>query len=1122
MDIGRPGTILRHLHDLLDSATAQGLSDAQLLGRYAEHRDETAFATLVARHARLVWGVCRHRLHCDQDAEDAFQATFFILARRAGSIRKAEAVASWLHGVAYRVAMKAKKSARKRQIREQQAVRTAPSPPPSDLSWRELQAALDEEVQRLPERYRAPFVLCCLEGRSREEAADEIGCALGTVSSRIARARRLLQGRLAQRGMTLSAALCASELWGETIAAALPDGLMRSAVQAGATTANSIPASATALAEGVLRTMRWMKWKVGSVLMLSVGVLAAAAAVGGDPPATPSDVPKGKAAVDAAPTKKDLYGDPLPDGAVMRLGTVGFRVPDVAGVGFRPTGELVAFTEDLSLYVWPPDGTPKPRVTPVAGTKEYGWRRALSADSRFAAAFLNSTRKLVVWDVSGEKPLEYLSRDAGDVYKVAFSPNGAWLAVNALIPRGEGTLLLCHLPTKKWDPLPFPGRYAESLSFTPDGKGLAVTAQGNMAPNGIVTVIDTAARQERLRAEFPKDIRPKFAALSPDGKTLAVQPAAWIEPVQFLSVESGAKVTSLKGWSGTARWVARWAAFSPDGKTILLDGPRGVREWDPAGGKFVGEFPGPAKHPVVYAVDRRRLASHDGGAVLCWDVANYRHIRPDLAEAGHTDAVRGITVSPDGGLIATDSFDGDIRVWDAGTGRPVCCVRAPSLGNGRRVVFLPDSKSFIAVAEDCVTPVVRDAATGREFRRFAIPPDVAKAGAIHDLRLSADGKTLTTTGEVYTFHWEVATGRVVDRAKLPEDLREWGRDSATYSPDGRWVVKTGPPGPVGWQGGTVARVGAKEAVALVPPAESVMMAKFSDDSRLVAVPRTPAAAMAADPERGSLMVFDLAAKARIAELPTGQARRLAFSPDARQLAVVGPKEVALWDLLSGKAVRRYPSAHGFVLLPEAIAFAPDGRRLVTGHGDCTALVWELTGTGRAAGEVAPPLSADAVGRIWGGLAGDDAAQAYTAGWELRDRPKQAIATLRERLKPVRKAEEAIVRALVAKLDGPVFADREAADRELRRLGDSAAPALRAALKVGLSAEQAVRVERVLAALEQTSSPSGQALRELRAVQVLERIGSPEAKALLKELAGGVEGARLTVAAKEALGRLRDE
>src|SRR5947209_7448002 len=112
------GTILRHIHNLIDAEATRGLTDAQLLERYATSRDEAAFAALMQRYGRLVWGVCRHILHGEQDAEDAFQATFLVLARRANSIRKSEAVGSWLYGVAYRVAMKAKRSARKRQDHE--------------------------------------------------------------------------------------------------------------------------------------------------------------------------------------------------------------------------------------------------------------------------------------------------------------------------------------------------------------------------------------------------------------------------------------------------------------------------------------------------------------------------------------------------------------------------------------------------------------------------------------------------------------------------------------------------------------------------------------------------------------------------------------------------------------------------------------------------------------------------------------------------------------------------------------------------------------------------------------------------------------------------------------------
>src|SRR5262249_10100333 len=161
---------------------------------------------LMQRHGGLVWGVCKHLLRQEQDVEDAFQATFLVLARRAGSIRKTDAVGSFLHGVAYRVAVKARLGAQRRAAPQRAAARPQ-ARPRADLGWRELQAALDEEVQRLPERYRGPFVLCCLEGKSRQDVARELGCKEGTLASRLARARALLQRRLSHRGVTLSAAL---------------------------------------------------------------------------------------------------------------------------------------------------------------------------------------------------------------------------------------------------------------------------------------------------------------------------------------------------------------------------------------------------------------------------------------------------------------------------------------------------------------------------------------------------------------------------------------------------------------------------------------------------------------------------------------------------------------------------------------------------------------------------------------------------------------------------------------------------------------------------------------------------------------------------------------------------
>src|SRR5262245_15903077 len=174
MPAGRADTILRHLRQLVRSEAARGQTDAELLHHFACDHDTAAFAALMQRHSRLVLGVCRHVLHHEQDAEDAFQATFLVLARRAGSIRKPQSIASWLHGVAHRIALKARRSADRRREREQRAAKALQEAPPPDLSWRDLQAILDEEVGRLPEKFRAPFVLCCLEGKSRSGVAREL------------------------------------------------------------------------------------------------------------------------------------------------------------------------------------------------------------------------------------------------------------------------------------------------------------------------------------------------------------------------------------------------------------------------------------------------------------------------------------------------------------------------------------------------------------------------------------------------------------------------------------------------------------------------------------------------------------------------------------------------------------------------------------------------------------------------------------------------------------------------------------------------------------------------------------------------------------------------------------
>ena len=250
------GTMLRKAGE-----PGRTVADQELLERFVRTRDEAAFSQLVHRYAKAILAVCRRVLHQEQDVEDAFQAVLLVLARRAASIRKGEAVGSWLYGVAYRTAMRARKRAIRQQERDRHAAGPYdPEPPWSQAAAREFQRLLDEEVQRLAQKFRAPFILCCLEGLSNHEAARELGWREGTVSGRLAQARKLLQKRLARRGIMLTAALTAVALTQPTAAAAAPGLLTPGIIQATLAQAAGQPAAglsptAVSLAKGLLHGM---------------------------------------------------------------------------------------------------------------------------------------------------------------------------------------------------------------------------------------------------------------------------------------------------------------------------------------------------------------------------------------------------------------------------------------------------------------------------------------------------------------------------------------------------------------------------------------------------------------------------------------------------------------------------------------------------------------------------------------------------------------------------------------------------------------------------------------------------------------------------------------------------
>jgi RNA polymerase sigma factor (sigma-70 family) len=263
--------VVGKLRGVLETRQVPGFTDADLLARFVHRRDEAALETLIHRHGPMVLGVCRRILRHEQDAEDAFQATFLILVRKAASLRSPQTLANWLHGVARRTALEARTSAARRRAKEAAVLPRTEMPAEAED---DLRPVLDQEIGRLAEKYRVAIVLCDLEGKTRGEVARQLGWAEGTVASRLARARNFLAKRLARRGY--GGALVAATLSGDTVRACLPTRLVTSTVLA----SSSSPAGAAgviSLSEEVLKSMLLTKIKtaVATVLVLGVATLGA-------------------------------------------------------------------------------------------------------------------------------------------------------------------------------------------------------------------------------------------------------------------------------------------------------------------------------------------------------------------------------------------------------------------------------------------------------------------------------------------------------------------------------------------------------------------------------------------------------------------------------------------------------------------------------------------------------------------------------------------------------------------------------------------------------------------------------------------------------------------------------
>jgi RNA polymerase sigma factor (sigma-70 family) len=1128
-----PATLLlQHIRHLATAAGAEDPPDCELLLRFLRAGDDQAFAALLRRHGSMVWSACRRALPCVSDAEDVFQATFLLLARKAATLRDHDAVGSWLYGVAYRLALRTRSAQARRADRE---ARTPPRPPPdplAEISLRETQQCFDEAVARLPEKCRAVLVLCCLEGLTQEEAARHLGCSRSTLRRRLEEGRARLRKQLVRHGLTLSAALLASTM-APRAGAALPPGLAAAVLRgaAGGPVAGRVAglaAQGAALLAGKLRGAAVLVLVLAATIAGTAGIawfcVAGRRAHEPVPSAPPPPAPAGE----KTRVRLDRFDDPLPDGAVARIGTTRFRHGDHI--------HSLAFTADgKRLLSYGADGV---RVWDAATGREL---RHLAAEpgSRFLSAGCSPDGKLVattqcadpgmlkacpvtLWDLATGKKVKELGNAI--YWGICFAPDGRLLAASRydqvvetwdvaagkqlaswqahegrnrapfLAFTEDGKTLMTASADKAvrfWEPTT--GKKLGgiegvvnsdgSLALSPDGKRIASVEQkesppgviGGEVPLSRVRILDVADGKVLRQVEAPARKLPfgqvnavRHVAHSPDGKTLAGVGAD--KRVYLWDLHTGKELLQVAAFAPSA------VAFSPDGRTMAVaTWGHAIHLYDAANGK---ELPrGAGLYQPAWSVgltpDGRTLAAPDGASsVALWDPAT-GELRRRLD--GHGGQISNVFLSADGRRLLSAGWDDTVRAWDVATGQALgCAVVEPAavLANGSNpgaqvLACSPDSR-LVAVRAWAVNGAplrLLDVTTGRDVRR--IDPGHP---AIHGATFLPDGRSLVVwTGDRKARVWDVMTGKMTREVQYAEAAKSR-------------------PGPVPVPGGAEI---------------AIFSAAVSSDGRLIAF----------GSENDLIAVHELAGGAellRVEKLPLG-VHCLAFSPDGRALAWGSRTDprVHLLEVATGEERQAFTGHRGGVV---SLTWSADGKTLVSGGNDTTLLVWDLAGRGGA-------LSAEELDARWTDLLGD-APRAYRAVRKLAASPAPAVDFFRRHIKPAVPADAKRIARLIAALDSDEFAERQRAVRELEDLGDLAAAACRQALAGRPTAEARRHLEGLRAKQPgEVRKPSAERVPLLRALEVLERAGTDEALQLLATLAKGAPGAWLTEEAKASLDRL---
>jgi RNA polymerase sigma factor (sigma-70 family) len=1176
--------VLDYLRKTCAADAARDLPDGELLKRFATQQDEHAFRALVLRHGPMVLGVCRRVLGDAQLAEDGFQATYLVLLRRAAFLNRRKPLASWLYGVAQRVALKARTAAARRQKRERRLKPMATLEPLDDLTWQELRSVLDEEMGRLPEKYRTPLLLCHLEGMSHSQAAAELGCPKRSLTNRLERGRELLRQRLVRRGITLSVATLSAALTEEASRTALGALLIVKTVKGALNMAagkgvvgGSLSAGAVALAEEVLRGLATVKATVVVALALGLAIGSAGlAAVGGwtareEVATAPTNEPKRdtqswKTSEKDPPALLDFFGDPLPEGAVGRLGSVRFNHGgSLHSLFFRPDGKTLV-SEGGGVKIW--DGTTGKQVMAFSTGKELSedHETALSPDGKYLT-FLTSSfdhHKIRVLDLTSGTEARSVKLPVGTimysaVHRNALSPDGRLCALHLPVyrppsfnprpalagenpqpamadetaPMGKSQPILVYdtVTGKELCKLPNDNDIIRDVVFA--GNDHLVTADKKQ----IIKVWD--ARSAKLVREFSHNRPVEVIAASADGSRLgalehhnyAIERFIEKDVVNVWDLTTGKHLHSLP--SRPNSWYMR-VLFSPDGKKVFTTSTREAAPpwettvWDVTTGKVIRALDGgdaqavsPDGNQLAFGYQKFRIINLNGEE------------RDDLEDSKRAWAHTAY-LSPRGEQAFTLDLD-SWTSWDATPGRRLKRVEVPF--NNRTPPGLhklsPDGRYVVTFSASNQQNANICDANIWDVRTEMLLYNLANLGGNTSIGFSQDSSILAACSEaggLVVHILELQTGKELHSfpiAQSPAAGLFFTTDAKTLLYSHRSKVFAHDLD----SGKNIYSWHVRAAQLEHPAAKSEDKGgDFFDEND-----RTAWRALAFSPN-GATAAFlldggwdgrnRLANRVVICDARNGKIRRrmddsglatlryeqVCFSADGRVLASSDSDLIHLWEVATGKEICKLRGHLGEFW---SLGFSANGTRLISASTDHTCLIWDMAravGIGESASQ---KFSQQELDPLWADLAAPEAAAAYAAIWRLAA-ASNAPQFLAEKLRPVPQTQVDELKRLGNDLGSDVYAVREKAAARLNDLGQLAEPELRRVLNSEPPLEHRLRIQKLLDNL--IAGPTGGPLRTVRALAALEHAGTPQALKLLTTLAEGAPGAWLTEEAKAACAR----